>query len=153
MSNDCQIQRILNWFDEAKPEPNEKDFSVQLGVHIEEIVEMLDCFSTENPRIFMTLENAIHSLIVLSESLKANKGFIEINDPLEFLDSLNDQVVTAAGTAKFAGYDFLGSIKEVNDSNYSKFVDGKAVFNEQGKIIKGPNYFKPQLEQFIPREN
>lgn len=149
MSNNCQIQRILGWFDEAKPEPSEKDFSVQLGVHLEEIVEMLDCFSTENLKTTMALENAIHSLIVLSESLKANEGFIEINDSLEFLDSLNDQVVTAVGTAKFAGYDFLGSIKEVNDSNYSKFVDGKAIFNEQGKIAKGPDYFKPNLQQYL----
>lgn len=149
MSSNCQVQRILNWFDEAKPEPSEKDFSVQLGVHIEEVVEMLECFSTENVEVAMALGNAIHCLNVLSESLKANEGFIDIDDPLEFLDSLNDQVVTAVGTAKFAGYDFLGSIKEVNDSNYSKFVDGKAVFNEQGKIAKGPAYFKPDLKPFL----
>jgi len=149
MSSNCQIQRILDWFDEAKPEPSEKDFSVQLGVHIEEVVEMLNCFITEDIDIAMALGNAIHCLNVLSESLKANEGLIEINDPLGFLDSLNDQVVTAVGTAKFAGYDFLGSIKEVNDSNYSKFVDGKAVFNEQGKIAKGPNYFKPDLQPFL----
>lgn len=149
MSSNCQVQRILNWFDEAKPEPSEKDFSVQLGVHIEEVVEMLDCFITEDVDIAMALGNAIHCLSVLSESLKTNEGFIEITDPLEFLDSLNDQVVTAVGTAKFAGYDFLGSIKEVNDSNYSKFVDGKAVFNEQGKIAKGPAYFKPDLRPFL----
>ena len=149
MSSNCQVQRILNWFDEAKPEPSEKDFSVQLGVHIEEVVEMLDCFTTEDVQVAMALGNAIQCLSVLSESLKANEGFIEINDSLEFLDSLNDQVVTAVGTAKFAGYDFLGSIKEVNDSNYSKFVDGKAVFNEQGKIAKGPAYFKPDLRPFL----
>jgi len=149
MSSNCQIQRILDWFDEAKPEPSEKDFSVQLGVHIEEVVEMLNCFITEDIDIAMALGNAIHCLNVLSESLKANEGLVEITDPLEFLDSLNDQVVTAVGTAKFAGYDFLGSIKEVNDSNYSKFVDGKAVFNEQGKIAKGPNYFKPDLQPFL----
>lgn len=149
MSSKCQVQRILNWFDEAKPEPSEKDFSVQLGVHIEEIVEMLDCFTTEDVEVAAALGNAIQCLNVLSESLKANEGLIEISDSLEFLDSLNDQVVTAAGTAKFAGYDFLGSIKEVNDSNYSKFVDGKAVFNEQGKIAKGPNYFKPNLQQYL----
>ena len=149
MSSNCQVQRILNWFDEAKPEPSEKDFSVQLGVHIEEVVEMLDCFTTENVQIAMALGNAIQCLNVLSESLKANEGDIEIIDSLEFLDSLNDQVVTAVGTAKFAGYDFLSSIMEVNDSNYSKFVDGKAVFNEQGKIAKGPSYFKPDLKPFL----
>lgn len=149
MSSKCQVQRILSWFDEAKPEPNEKDFSVQLGVHLEEIVEMLDCFTTKNAEVATALGNATHCLNILSESLKANEGFITIDDPLEFLDSLNDQVVTAVGTAKFAGYDFLGSIKEVNDSNYSKFVDGKAVFNEQGKIAKGPAYFKPDLKPFL----
>lgn len=149
MTNNCQIERINNWFSEAKPEPSEKDFSVQLGVHIEEIVEMLNCFYTENRYIDVALVNASHYLNLLSESLKANEGDIEIIDSIEFLDSLNDQVVTAVGTAKFAGYDFPGSIKEVNDSNYSKFVDGKAIFNEQGKIAKGPDYFKPNLQPYL----
>lgn len=145
----CQLSRIYEWHSISRPNHTEKDFSVTLGVHLEEIVEMLECFTTENVEVAMALGNAIYCLNVLSESLKANEGFIDIDDPLEFLDSLNDQVVTAIGTAKFAGYDFLGSIKEVNDSNYSKFVDGKAIFNEQGKIAKGPDYFKPNLQPFL----
>lgn len=145
----CEIKRILNWFDEAKPEPTERDFSVQFGCHLEEILEMIDTLSGTDPEMQSHLGNARYTLYTISQSLKANEDRISIDDHLEFLDSLCDQVVTATGTAKFAGYDFLGSINEVNDSNYSKFVDGKAIFNEQGKIIKGPNYFKPNLQQYL----
>ena len=42
-----------------------------------------------------------------------------------------------------------GALKEVNDSNHSKFENGKAVFNEQGKITKGKNYSPPELGKFI----
>lgn len=149
MTNNCLIEKIDNWFSAAKPEPTEKDFSVQLGNHVEEIVEMLDCMSSKNSIMERRIETVCSLLIIISESLKNNEGLIDICDSEGFLDSLCDQVVTAVGSAKFAGHDFIGAIKEVNDSNYSKFVDGKAILDERGKIAKGPNYFKPNLRQYL----
>ena len=67
----------------------------------------------------------------------------------ELLDALCDQIVTAVGVAYMLGMDIQGALNEVNRSNWSKFVDGKAVFNEQGKIAKSENYTPPQLVEFV----
>jgi hypothetical protein len=45
--------------------------------------------------------------------------------------------------------DVLGALEEVNRSNFSKFENGKAVFDENGKITKGKNYSKPNLKPFV----
>lgn len=50
------------------------------------------------------------------------------------------------------GFDMVGALKEVNASNYSKFENGKPVFNEQGKIAKGKDYFKPNLTTYLKRK-
>ncbi|MEG9499874.1 hypothetical protein [Mannheimia indoligenes] len=62
---------------------------------------------------------------------------------------LCDQIVTAIGVAYMFGMDIQGALKEVADSNDSKFENGEPVFNEQGKIAKGKHYFSPNLKQFI----
>ena len=71
-----------------------------------------------------------------------------VNGGKELLDALCDQIVTAVGVAHMFGMNIEGAMDEVNRSNFSKFVDGKPVFNEHGKIIKGPNYTPPDLTGF-----
>ena len=46
------------------------------------------------------------------------------------------------------GMDIVGALDEVNRSNFSKFVNGKPVFDENGKIKKGANYKEPDLKRF-----
>lgn len=156
MSNNFKrgsIESINNWFNVAKPSPTAEDASVQLGVHIEEFVEMLETFKTDSSQVNSQLEEAITILTGIALSLKTEGLMATIHAPVLFLDSLCDQVVTAIGTANFHKYDAVRSMIEVDASNYSKFFNGAAILNKDGKIIKGPNYFPPKLEQFIPREN
>ncbi len=68
---------------------------------------------------------------------------------LAFLDAMVDQVVTATGSAQHLGMNIAGGLDEVNRSNWSKFVDGKPIFDENGKIAKGPDYFKADLSPFV----
>ena len=67
----------------------------------------------------------------------------------ELLDALVDQIVTAVGVGHMMGMDVLGALEEINRSNFSKFEDGKPVFDENGKITKGKDYVKPNLEKFV----
>lgn len=67
---------------------------------------------------------------------------------IELLDSLCDQIVTAIGVAHMMGFDIESALNEVNRSNWSKFIDGKAVFDENGKIAKPDTYSKPDLTSF-----
>lgn len=128
------IKEITDWFQQAVPTPTEATQSVQVGVHFEEISEMLDAIGIPSDHM--------KSLATKYKKRLADIGEV---DRKELLDALCDQIVTAVGVAHMYNLDINYGIKEVNRSNWSKFVDGKAVFDENGKIKKGPNYTPPDL--------
>ncbi|RGE48284.1 hypothetical protein MHD_05595 [Mannheimia granulomatis] len=139
------INQIENWFKTAVPDPTDGNKLVQIGCHLEEVCEMLDVFGS-----FAAGEE----LNELSGDFKKRRGYYdcaELSDKskIELLDALCDQIVTAIGVAYMFGMDIQRALKEVADSNDSKFDNGRPVFNEQGKIAKGKHYFKPNLETFI----
>jgi len=133
------IDLINLWFKRAVPNPTDKNRAVQYGVHLEEINEM---FVAENGE-------ASYELREWSGEYKKNAQKLDIKDRKEFLDSLCDQIVTAVGVAYMNGFDIVGALQEVNRSNWSKFVNGEPVFDENGKIKKGPNYSPPDLSKFV----
>ncbi|KGQ27274.1 nucleoside triphosphate pyrophosphohydrolase family protein [Gallibacterium anatis] len=139
------IKSIENWFKEAKPKPTEKDQAVQIGCHYEEVNEMVLALQNSHDSNLNDLlyANSYHYKKYVNE-LKLTKS-----QKIELLDALCDQIVTAVGVAYMLGFDIVGALQEVNDSNWSKFENGKAIFDENGKIKKGKNYFKPNLEKFI----
>ena len=71
-------------------------------------------------------------------------------DILEVADALTDILYVTYGAGHAFGIDLDKCFQEVQNSNMSKLdKDGKPIFNEAGKVMKGPNYFKPNLRQFI----
>lgn len=70
-------------------------------------------------------------------------------DKVQMLDDIVDEIVTRVGLAHMMGFDLLGALAEVNRSNFSKFEDGKPVFDENGKITKGKHYTPPNLTNMI----
>lgn len=147
MSN--EIQTIVKFFKDAKPNPTIEDACVQIGCHYEEVAEMAEAIGDESDAInalandYKSKEEFVFQFV---SHLKL-KGSVDLKT--ELLDSLCDQIVTAVGTAQYMGFDIVGALNEVIASNDSKFEDGKPVFNEQGKITKGKDYFAPNLEKFI----
>jgi hypothetical protein len=140
------IQNTKQWFDLGVPTPSLDNQRVQLGCHLEEVKEMLDAITITGVDI-EELKTALHTV---ATRLKTDKTiYVVLNDRKEFLDGLADQIVTGTGCAHMFGMDIVGAMDMVNLSNFSKFVDGKPIFNEHGKIAKGPNYFKPDLSQFV----
>ena len=68
----------------------------------------------------------------------------------EILDAIADLIYVTIGTAIDFGFDLEGAFEEVQRSNMSKLgEDGKPIFRKDGKILKGPNYKKPDLSSFI----
>lgn len=136
------IDSIELWHRRARPEPTQENFNVQLGCHVEEFIEMLDAVKFNN-----TWTNLRYELVLLADRLKANMENAEIVDRKEFLDSLADQIVTSVGVGHCAGMKTSDAVDAVSRSNWSKFNDeGFPIFNEHGKIAKGPNYKRPYLE-------
>jgi len=139
-----ELQRTKQWFGLAVPTPTEKNKTVQLGVHFEEIGEMFAAMGATE------LSTALADLALAFKTGQTAHGPIEVSmlpiDRKEMLDALCDQIVTATGVAHMLGMDITEAMKRVNDSNWSKFVDGKPVFDENGKIAKSSNYYPPDLE-------
>ncbi len=142
MSESNIIKKIEHWFEAAVPNPTENTLRVQMGVHFEEVAEMFPAIGEEDTP-------AYQALIYLAEIFKTSSFELAPQDDLELLDSLCDQIVTAIGIGRMKGFDMHGALCEVARSNASKFVNGKPIFNEHGKIQKGPSYSKPNLKPFI----
>jgi hypothetical protein len=140
------IKKIEQWHQKARPNPDAKAFNIQLGCHAEEFVEMLELLDAADHDDAMTIHLAELAVKALSRRLKMGRLAVVVADRKEFLDSLADQVVTAIGVGHCAGMQTAEACERVNDSNWSKFVDGEPVFNEAGKIAKGPDYAELNLE-------
>lgn len=141
------IETTELWHQRARPFPTDQDFNVQLGCHLEEIVEMFQTldFECDGATFEATaLETALHDL---GMALKLGEVKARIVNRKEFLDSIGDQVVTAVGCGHNANMKTGEAIRRINASNWSKFdVNGQPIRNEHGKIAKGPSYMPPDLE-------
>lgn len=151
----CTLLDTKTWFQKAVPEPSKKNFTTQLGVHYEEVVESLEELGANSTPVALLIHQAKTALSALADALKADEGSIVVPEgeqALLFLDALCDQIVTATGTGHMLGYDMVGAMTEVNRSNFSKFDEqGNPIFNENKKIMKGPAYSKPVLAPYLPR--
>lgn len=137
---------INTWHKLARPKPTDKDFQVQLGCHFEEVAEMLEAIGSVSDEEFdLQLQNLYTLLEEVGGKLKRHQAAVGIINPEMFIDSIADQVVTGIGVAYCAGMNAPLAIERVDISNWSKFVDGKPVFNEYGKIAKPSTYKEPDL--------
>jgi len=87
---------------------------------------------------------------LIKEELEELKVAIENKDLLEVADALTDILYVTYGAGHAFGIDLDKCFEEVQNSNMSKLgKDGKPIYNESGKVMKGPNYFKPNLLKFL----
>ena len=87
---------------------------------------------------------------LIKEELDEFKQALDNNDLLEVADALTDILYVTYGAGHAFGIDLDSCFEEVQNSNMSKLGEnGKPIYNEQGKVMKGPNYFKPDLSKFI----
>ena len=87
---------------------------------------------------------------LIKEELDELKVAMESNDLLEVADALTDILYVAYGAGHAFGINLDKCFQEVQSSNMSKLgIDGKPIYNESGKVMKGPKYFKPDLTKFV----
>ena len=87
---------------------------------------------------------------LILEELNELKEAISQNDIKEVADALTDILYVTYGAGHAFGIDLDKCFDEVQNSNMSKLgSDGKPIYNEQGKVMKGPNYFKPDLNKLL----
>lgn len=148
-AKDNTVESISDWFKKAKPNATAQDLIAQYAIFIEEIGEVFSATNFKGAESFM--EGLRQEVLQLaSEGEEACSDLVSTWDRKELLDGLADVMVTAVGVAQYANMNMVGALEEVSESNWSKFdKNGKPIINEQGKITKGPDYFKPNLEPFI----
>ena len=87
---------------------------------------------------------------LIAEELEEFKIALKDKDIKEVADALTDILYVTYGAGHAFGIDLDKCFDEVQNSNMSKLgEDGKPIYNEFGKVMKGPNYFKPDLSKFI----
>ena len=86
---------------------------------------------------------------LITEEYKETLEAFENNDLIEVADGLVDMVWVIMGMCSSCGIDFNKVWEEVRASNMSKFVDGRAIKNEAGKIMKSETYFKPDIKKVL----
>ena len=105
-------------------------------------VKMKPSFSTNK------VNNLRYELI--KEELEELKVALENKDLLEVADALTDILYVTYGAGHAFGIDLDKCFEEVQKSNMSKLDEkGVPIYNDNGKVMKGPNYFKPDLSKFI----
>jgi len=87
---------------------------------------------------------------LIKEELDELKEAMENKDIKEVADALTDILYVTYGAGHAFGVDLDKCFEEVQNSNMSKLdSDGKPIYNDKGKVMKGPNYFKPDLTKFV----
>jgi len=93
--------------------------------------------------------NSLRLSLIQEELDELNKA-IQDKDIVEVADALTDILYVTYGAGHAFGIDLDQCFNEVQNSNMSKLGDdGKPIYNENGKVMKGPNYFQPDLSKYI----
>ncbi len=87
---------------------------------------------------------------LIEEELSELKEAMDKKDIKEVADALTDILYVTYGAGHAFGIDLDKCFEEVQNSNMSKLdSNGKPIYNDKGKVMKGPNYFKPDLGKFV----
>ena len=87
---------------------------------------------------------------LIKEELDELQEAMKNNDLLEVADALTDILYVTYGAGHAFGIDLDKCFEEVQNSNMSKLDENKKpIYNDAGKVMKGPNYFKPDLSKFV----
>tara|TARA_X000001036_G_scaffold256912_1_gene238923 strand:+ start:34 stop:375 length:342 start_codon:yes stop_codon:yes gene_type:complete len=104
----------------------------------------------KNKPSFSTDKINILRYALIKEELEELKIAMENKDLLEVADALTDILYVTYGAGHAFGIDLDKCFEEVQNSNMSKLDEnGKPIYNDSGKVMKGPKYFKPDLTKFV----
>ena len=151
MSKLTNFQRTAQWLHACGKSPSVTSLSTQIGCHLEEIVEFLNCIELDS-------DSDRDSLSVLSEELAyiasgIKKGLVLATIPGEVreaaLDAICDSEVTGNGVCYLAGFRKDEADQAVMQANDNKLVDGKPVILAGGKIGKPAGWKPADLSEFV----
>ena len=120
--------------------------------NFERVRKFMETFGQEVKKKAEFPNNKITSLRydLIKEELEELKVAMERKDIKEVADALTDILYVTYGAGHAFGINLDKCFEEVQSSNMSKLgEDGQPIYNDKGKVMKGPNYFKPDLNKFV----
>lgn len=143
--------RTKRWLINCGKEPSPENLSVQIGCHIEEMVEFMSTLDLQGLIVAHEIKDALQSLSYLGSLAKSRTKVIGFKDGArtEALDALCDAEVTGNGVAYLAGFNKPLADWAVLAANDAKLVDGKPVILEGGKIGKPEGWKPPDLSAYV----
>lgn len=143
--------RTKRWLMNCGKEPSPENLSVQIGCHIEEMVEFMSTLDLQGLIVAHEIKDALQSLSYLGSLAKSRTKVIGFKDGAraDALDALCDAEVTGNGVAYLAGFDKPLADWAVLAANDAKLVDGKPVILEGGKIGKPEGWKPPDLSAYV----
>tara|TARA_Y100001958_G_C20837156_1_gene285341 strand:+ start:37 stop:408 length:372 start_codon:yes stop_codon:yes gene_type:complete len=120
--------------------------------NFENVKKFMETFGQETKEKASFPNDKITSLRydLIKEELGELKDAIDNKDIKEVADALTDILYVTYGAGHAFGINLDKCFEEVQNSNMSKLgIDGKPIYNDKGKVMKGPNFFKPDLGKFI----
>lgn len=151
-------ERTAAWLKACGKQPCEQNFNVQLGCHIEEVLELFDGLEIgvaestpieKRQAMINNIETALAVLGDLADALKNGQCGVRVTNRESFLDALCDAEVTANGVAYLGGFNKPPADEAVLYANELKLVDGKPVLLPNGKIGKPLGWAPPDLSGFV----
>ncbi len=129
-----------------------REKELQNKTNFELVKEFMRAFEQDvysNPTLRDPQTRALrHELI--REELEELDEAMDAKDVIEVADALTDLLYVVYGAGHAFGIDLDKCFDEVQNSNMSKLGEnGEPIYNESGKVMKGPNYFKPDLSKFL----
>ena len=120
--------------------------------NFEKVKIFMETFGQEVKKTSSLSTEKINDLRIslIYEELEELKQAIKNKDIKEVADALTDILYVTYGAGHAFGINLDKCFEEVQNSNMSKLDEsGKPIYNEHGKVMKGPNYFKPDLSKFV----
>lgn len=141
-----EIKQVTDWIDAAQQKPSVRNVALYFGLCMEELIEGLEAIEVFDPIFHRT----VGAMRYICANIKTGRHDCEFSrvSKVELLDAACDMQWVSTGLAHMLG-DAQGAFGEVVRSNYSKFEGGVCALDENGKVIKGPSYTKPDLEKFV----
>lgn len=144
--------RTAAWLAACGKEPgNALHASTQIGCHLEEVAELLECLRLDSEGGTLVIERITQDLVWLAGKVKSGAYIAHIPEYIRdvALDALCDAEVTGNGVAYLADFDKEGADAAVLASNDAKLVDGRPVLLEGGKIGKPEGWKAPDLSLYV----
>ena len=107
-------------------------------------------YDSQNMDLRLEKEDEVERFSIQLYHYVTSHADMKNKDILEVADALTDILYVTYGAGHAFGIDLDKCFEEVQNSNMSKLdQNGKPIYNESGKVLKGPNYFKPDLSKFV----